>query len=335
MTPEEFDDIVAAYALDAVESDDATRVEIYIAEWPEAMAEVERLRTAAVWYGATDALAPPPRLRASILGHARAARAARPANPPVVSGAEVTHIEACDYLRDALGTVPRDQLDRTTQNGLTIRELIAHLAGMESQVADSVGNPRFAAIEEIDNDERTCALLDATRDWTFEEIVAEWETATTTTREVANERDTLRWFHNQTPTVIVETFRAFETWIHAGDIDVTMGRDRRALSDIAFGQMAVLSAQLIPRCLDLCGTAQPGRTARLVLTGPGAGEFVVPLAPGGDTSAPPSVTLEAPVMEWCMRIGNRIEPDGFPMTVTGDADLARDIVEAANSLAML
>ena len=252
-----------------------------------------------------------------------------------MSGAEASHIEACDYLRDALGTVPPDELDRTTTNGLTIRELMAHLAGMESLVADSVGNPRFAAIGEVDNDERTRVLLETTRDWTFEEIIAEWETATATTRDVAHERETLRWFHNQTPTVVVETFRAFETWIHAGDIDVAMGRDRRALSDAAFGQMAVLSAQLIPRCLDQCGIAQPGRTARLVLTGPGAGEFVVPLAPGGDTTAEPSVTLEVPVMEWCLRIGDRIEPENISMTVTGDADLARDIIEAANCLAML
>ena len=62
MTPDEFDDIAAAYALDAVEPDDTARIEIYIAERPEAMVEVERLRAAAVWYGATDALTPPPRL---------------------------------------------------------------------------------------------------------------------------------------------------------------------------------------------------------------------------------------------------------------------------------
>jgi hypothetical protein len=36
-----------------------------------------------------------------------------------------------------------------------------------------------------------------------------------------------------------------------------------------------------------------------------------------------------------MRIGDRIEPADFPMTVTGDADLAREILEAANSFALL
>src|SRR3954452_22113173 len=114
MTPEEFDDIVAAYALDAMEPDEAALVEAYIADRPSAMADVERLRAAAVWYGATDALAPPPRLRASVLGRARAARESSPVVPESASGAELAHIEACDYLRDALATVAPDHLDRVT-----------------------------------------------------------------------------------------------------------------------------------------------------------------------------------------------------------------------------
>jgi hypothetical protein len=72
-----------------------------------------------------------------------------------------------------------------------------------------------------------------------------------------------------------------------------------------------------------------------VLTGPGAAEYVIPLAPGGATGAEPAVTIEAPSLEWCLRIGDRIEPADFPMTVVGDADIAREIIEAANSLAML
>src|SRR5262249_53739506 len=162
-----------------------------------------------------------------------------------------------------------------------------HLAGMESQVVDNVGNPRLAGIEEVEVEARTRRVLDETHDWTFEEIVAEWETATATTRAVSQERDTLHWFGDQLPTPVVETFRAFEPWIHASDIDVVMGRERRSLSDAAFGQMATLSAQLVPRLLASRGVTHEGKTARLVLTGPGAGEFVIPLAPGGDGSADP------------------------------------------------
>ena len=336
LTPEEFDDIVAAYALDAVEPEDAARVEAYAAERPDATAEVERLRAAAVWYGATKAFVPPVGLRASLLERARAAREPRSMVPPSVSPSEAAHIEACDYLRDALATVPPDELDRTTHNGLSIRELTAHLAGMESQVTDCTGNPRFAAIEETDNDERTQRVLAATRDWTWETIVAEWETAIATTRAAANERDTLRWFSDPLPSGLVESFRAFETWVHAGDIDEAMGRSRRALSDRAFGQMAALSTGLIPRCLDDRGTARPGASARIVLVGPGAGEWVIPLAPGGPTDAAPSVTIEAPVLEWCMRIGDRITADDLPVRVVdGDPAIAREIVEAANALALL
>ncbi len=335
LTPEEFDDIVAAYALDAVEPGDAARVEAYLARRPEALADVERLRAAAVWYGATEALTPPARLRSSVLGRARSTREPRSLVPPSVAPAEAAHIEACDYLRDALATVPPDDLDRTTFNGLTIRQLTAHLAGMESQVTDSASNPRFARIDETDNDERTRRVLDATREWMFDDIVAEWERAAAATREAASERETLRWFTDQVPSAAVETFRAFETWIHAGDIDVAMGRERRPLSGTAFGHMAALSTTLIPRCLDVCGIVHPGRTARIVLTGPGAREFVIPLGPGGDPSAAPSVTVRAPVLEWCLRVGDRIAAEDFPMTVEGDAALAQEIVAAAGALAML
>ncbi len=331
LTPEEFDDIVAAYALDAVEPHEASKVEAYIASRPDAMADVDRLRAAAVWYGATDSLTPPPRLRATVVGRLRAARIAVAAASPAVA----THVEACDYLREALARVTPGHLDDVTPNGLTVRELAAHLAGMESQVTDSIDSERFAAITEVDNDERTRSILDATREWDFDDIVAEWENATAATRRAANERDTMRWFHNQVASDVVTTFRSFETWVHAGDIDVAMGRDRRMLSDIAFATMAELSMTLIPGCLQICGTTRPGATAKFVLTGPGAGEFVIALAPGGDTSTEPCVTIVAPVHEWCMRIADRIDVDDFPMTVTGDAAVAADVVAAANSLAML
>jgi anti-sigma factor RsiW len=61
------DDLLGAYALDAVEPDEAVVVEEYLERAPRAADEVARLRNAAAWIGATEALAPPTELHDAVL----------------------------------------------------------------------------------------------------------------------------------------------------------------------------------------------------------------------------------------------------------------------------
>jgi anti-sigma factor RsiW len=73
------DDLLGAYALDAVEPSEAAAVEAYLERAPGAADEVARLRNAAAWIGATEALTPPPELHGTVLEAARARR--RPEDP--------------------------------------------------------------------------------------------------------------------------------------------------------------------------------------------------------------------------------------------------------------
>ena len=62
--------LLGAYALDAVDDDEAAAVAELVAEDEAADRELHRLRGAAAWIGATEALAPPRDLRAALLQRA-------------------------------------------------------------------------------------------------------------------------------------------------------------------------------------------------------------------------------------------------------------------------
>jgi len=69
------DELLGAYALDAVGADEAVAVEAYLERAPHAAQELARLRNAATWIGATEALTPPPELHDTVLEAARSRRA--------------------------------------------------------------------------------------------------------------------------------------------------------------------------------------------------------------------------------------------------------------------
>src|SRR5918996_6509030 len=68
------DELLGAYALDAVDAEEAVAVEEYLERAPHAAEDVARLRKAAAWIGATEALAPPPELHDAVLAAARGRR---------------------------------------------------------------------------------------------------------------------------------------------------------------------------------------------------------------------------------------------------------------------
>jgi hypothetical protein len=72
-----------------------------------------------------------------------------------------------------------------------------------------------------------------------------------------------------------------------------------------------------------------------VLTGPGGGEWTVPIGAGADLRAPLAVTLVADVVDWCLVAGERLDPPALVLTVDGDAALADDLVAAAPAFATL
>ena len=84
----------------------------------------------------------------------------------------------------------------------------------------------------------------------------------------------------------------------------------------------------------MAGRSRPGRTARLVLTGDGGGEWLIAMG-GGEAATTPDVTLTTGVVDWCRLVGERIAPDDLDYSVDGDPGLAEDLLVAASAFATL
>jgi hypothetical protein len=89
----------------------------------------------------------------------------------------------------------------------------------------------------------------------------------------------------------------------------------------------------LPRSTTSSPPSCTGATARIVLTGAGGGDWLVPLGPG--KPAPPDVTLTADVVDWCLVVGERMAPEACAHAVEGEGALAADLLAAAPAFATL
>jgi uncharacterized protein (TIGR03083 family) len=332
------DDLLAAYALNACEPDEVERIERHLAVDERARAEFVRLSTAASWIGATEALTPPPQLRTNLLATARA-RAA-------VEGPGHARDEPVELFRDLSGrldavarTLGPSDLGADTANGLSVRDLLIHLAAMESLVAASVTGVAPAVVPETDIDARTAAFVDAFALRPLDEVRALWRESVDAILAWARGGAVsgyVPWFGQEVARDVILAIRSFETWIHTDDIRRALGRTLEPPRPSQLHLMAEFSMDSLPTWLVLADRAHPGRSARMVLTGAGGGSWVVPLGPGGmDETRPPDVTVEVDIVDWCHRIGERVTTDAMTVRVSGDAALAADILESASVLATL
>jgi uncharacterized protein (TIGR03083 family) len=327
------DELLGAYALDAVDAGEAVAVEEYLERAPHAAHEVARLRNAAAWIGATEALTPPPELHDTVLEAARSRRSVGNDDDPFL-GAYLSETGRFDAILD---TMDDRALDRPTFNGLTVRELVIHLAAMESAVASTVGLPTAPDVTETDIERRTAQLVERFRDRPLGDARALWR---------ASVDAVCQWALAESAAGDVPLFgltfsrdsllvtRAFETWTHADDIRRALGRPEEPPPAEVVARMADLSITTMPAALEIAGRAHPGKTARIVLTGDGGGDWLIPLG-FGETGETPDLVFTADVVDWCRCVSERMVPDALPREVEGDSALADDLAAAASAFATL
>jgi len=326
LTPAEFEDLVGAFALDACEPHEVEAMERFVAAHPEAGAEVERLREVAAGIGASGASRPPLALRERLL-HAAAERVS--AVPPDAALGQET-----DRFESFLNTIDERDLDVRTENGLTVRELVQHLEAIDRAFLDAAHDPEIAYIGPDEVEAITARDLAGRAGEPFAETVTRFRR---TRGELAHLRDRLpadqrvAGFHRDDSLVV----RAFETWTHHDDARRALDRESTLPSPEVMRTMAELAMKSLPLALSVRGVARPGVTVRMVLEGAGGGEWDVPCAPGAAPSANADLVVRASVVDWCRRFADRIDVDDFPLSVDGDAELARDLVSAANVFAGL
>jgi uncharacterized protein (TIGR03083 family) len=332
VTRNEFQDLVGAYALDACDPEEAAAIDAYIAENADAAAEAERLRDAAAWLGAVGALNPPVALRDRLL--AAAAEHVDPLPPVDALRRETDRFES---LLDSLA--PAD-LEVETFNGLSVRDLIAHVAIVdEAFVGESglsgtgtVGTWPFIGADAVS--QMTDAQLPEIAGLSFEQIRDRCRRA----------RQSLIDLDAQLPADAklggyslksVLVIRAFETWTHHHDITMALGRVEEPVAAPVLRTMAELAIQTLPIALAAKGYEFPGRTARVVLTGAGGGDWTIACTASETVGTMPDVVLRAPVVEFCQRFADRLVVDEVPFVVDGDAELGRALVDAAPAFAGL
>jgi uncharacterized protein (TIGR03083 family) len=324
VTRREFQDLVGAYALDACDPEEAAAMDAYVAEHEDAAAEAERLRVVAAWLGAAGASDPPTALRGRLL--ATVARPVDPVPPVDALRRETTRFE---LLLDALEPI---DLTMATENGLSVRDLVAHVAIVDEAFVATVGATAYIGADDVET--MTRQRLADFAGWSFERVRERFRRARTALIDLdATLTPDSRVGGYQLASALV--IRAFETWTHTHDIALAAGHPEAPAEPAALRTMADLAVATLPLALAARGYDYADRTARVVMTGPGGGDWTIACDGSGPSAAAPDVVLRVPVVEFCRRFADRLTVDEVPFAVDGDAELGRALVDAAPAFAGL
>ncbi|MBV8951157.1 MAG: maleylpyruvate isomerase family mycothiol-dependent enzyme [Actinobacteria bacterium] len=332
-------ELLGAYALDACDDGEVAAVEALLARDPDARREADELRNVASLLGATQAARPSPGLRDAVLSRAWRVRPSAAGDDPALD-LYAAQTERFDALVDALNP---DDLEVETFNGLTVHELVVHMAAMESAFAASAGAPTIPELTTVDVEARTRDLIaqlggrpvsDAHDLWRRSvDVLRVWAAGASGRLEVPGVG-----FSMSRHSALAA--RAFETWTHDDDIRRAIGLPLVVPPAEHLHVMADTSARSLPLALAFTGRTRPGKKATIELTGDGGGTWTVPLdmsverpVDGPDVAA--DVYVRVDVVDWCRLASERLEPAAVQFEASGDVSLVEDLFAAAPAFATL
>lgn len=144
--------------------------------------------------------------------------------------------------------------------------------------------------------------------------------------------------------------RAFECWVHAGDIADAVDYPYQPPAPRHLNRMIDLAARLLPDALaerrrtglatparELVAAGAPGRSLRLEIEGLGGGEWLISLdSPGAVASAEHEVAHVAlDGVEFCRLAAGHVPPEDAAAGQDGDRVAIRDVLSAAASLSRM
>jgi uncharacterized protein (TIGR03083 family) len=246
-------------------------------------------------------------------------------------------ITTASELATLLHQLAPDQWSRTTRiEGARVRDLVEHMVGVERYVLGCLGRrPTLEAPRREDHWPVSKQAAAGVADLSDGAVAALWWTEVMDLIAACGELgpDHEITYHHLAGTLHgMLVVRTFELWTHGDDIRQATGRPLDLLDETRLSLMSGELMRVLPLGLALSGCPQPGRTARLTLTGPGGGSYDVALDPASAPGAP-EITVTTDVIGLCRWAANRLSIDDLHLSVEGDRSLLEPILVGATAFA--
>lgn len=331
LTPKDVDALLGAWALDALDPDEAAAIDAALAADPALRREAAALRAVVTALGDEVAAAPSAELRGEMLARvASMVRPALPATDPVTAYAN--QVEAMSELLTGLDA------DGWRQPALpyewTVHGLVAHLLVIERYMAGQLG--LAPAVEDgpsghlqMGADQIAAELARRGPD-----TAASWHEAATAIidalrRGAGPGLEAPVELHGWPFTV--ETLmiaRAFEVWTHADDIRRATRQELDAPEPADLRSMSRFSVTTLPLVWPLVAPDATFTGARVVLTGDGGGTFDL-----GDPTTRDALVV-ADVVDYCRLAARRIATSDLDVVMEGDRETGERLLAAAQVFAV-
>lgn len=325
---DDVDDLLAAWALDAIDADERAAVDAVLAADPERARVARALQHTVAALGDVVAESPPPETRMNVL-RAAAARGRDSLDPTPALLLFERHVAS---MTELLVELDDDEWQmQVAPYAWSVHGLMAHLLVIERYMASLVG---LVAPVEGDVDDHLgmgTSVIAAEVAGSFRRTFAAWKAQVTdiiaairSRPEALDDRVVFHGWPVSVATLLV--VRAFEVWTHADDIRRATGRALQTPPPRDVRAMSMFSVSTLPLLVPSELVKGP---ARIVLTGPGGGTFDLD-GPGSERT----VTLVADVLDYCRTAARRIDIDALPAVIEGDRDHAEALLTAARVLAV-
>lgn len=321
------DEIDALLALDALLPAELADAELQIGMFPDHL-------DAAALLAEETVTAPPADLRDNVLALATSRRQpGRPVDAAQPCPPSVAFARTVEDLHDLLGSLTGSEWDEHAHaDHGRVRDLVAHLVGVERLVARWL-DPNDTVPDLPDHVASTRSVVASLADADPTDIAAQWYEAALAVVAAAGDGNRMVTFHDLTMTVDqLMVTRTSELWAHAMDIALATGRPMPALDPERLATLCMALMVAVPVALAYQGHAEPGRAARIVLTGPAGGTYTVPLAPQAPFEEP-EVTIVADAFRFCRVAVRRLRPDQLDAAIDGDRELADLVLAGVGALA--
>lgn len=366
--------LLGAWALAACSAEETEAVETHLTECAPCADEALRLRDAVGLLHTDGSLDLDPLLRSRVLESCLSRRPARIPVPDWASpyDAETARLDA--LLRDIGASEWHTPLrlkwfegERAVNRKTTVAGVIGHLMTVDGLVSAALGldDPLADSVPGVPRRGSGPALAPTTRTETYwssasrpptRAVREPWRTQNHTLirtvsfagRGVADLSVSYGNFALPLQDALLD--RAFECWVHGGDIADAVDYPYEAPSAAHLNRMIDLAARMLPAALaerrraGLAGPARhlvtagsPGRSLHLEVEGMGGGDWYIaldsPAAIGSPDHAVAQVALDG--VEFCQLVAGHVPPVEAAAGQRGDREAIQDVLFAAASLSRL